>query len=125
MIGYSSLAAGTDQIFAELVLSCGGKLVAVIPVEDYSEFFNEEALAHFSELLSKAQAIELKSNKADERAFLDAGKWIARETDRLIAVWDGKPAEGPGGTGDIVAYALSLGRAVHHIDPLRKVITDL
>jgi hypothetical protein len=30
-------------------------------------------------------------------------------SDRLLAVWDGKPAQGLGGTGDIVAYAKSRG----------------
>lgn len=29
--------------------------------------------------------------------------------DRLIAVWDGRPARGYGGTADLVAYARGLG----------------
>lgn len=123
--GYSSLAAGTDQIFADVVLERGGKLIAVIPLEGYSAHFEAEALQHFRMLSSKAQIVELKSAKSDNWAFLDAGKWIVREADSIIAVWDGEPAEGAGGTGDIVTYALSVGKKVHHIDPIKRVTIDL
>jgi hypothetical protein len=33
-----------------------------------------------------------------------AGAYIAERADVLIAVWDGAPARGTGGTGDIVAW---------------------
>ncbi len=125
LIGFSSLAAGTDQVFADAILERGGKLTAVIPLSDYEAHFEGDNLAHYRKLLASAEVIELKSKKQDSRAFLDAGKWVAREAERLIAVWDGEPAEGAGGTGDIVAYALSLGRPVHHIDPIKQTIADL
>lgn len=123
--GYSSLAAGTDQIFADAVLDRGGKLVAVIPIPKYIDHFQDEALKRFKQLRSVSHIIELNSHKSDNWAFLDAGKWIAREAERIIAVWDGEPAAGAGGTGDVVAYALSLGRLVHHIDPIKEAVTDI
>lgn len=125
LVGYSSLAAGTDQLFADAVLERGGKLIAVVPLADYESRFEGSSLSHYHELLAASEVIELKSTKQDSRAFLDAGKWVAREAERLIAVWDGEPAEGAGGTGDIVAYALSLGRSVHHIDPIKRTVVDL
>jgi len=39
--------------------------------------------------------------------------------DLLIAVWDGKPARGPGGTADVVAYAASAGKPYVWLDPIR------
>lgn len=125
LFGYSSLAAGTDQVFADAVLERGGKLIAVIPMVDYASHFEGDSLSHYRKLLTASEVIELKSAKQDSRAFLDAGKWVAREVERLLAVWDGEPAEGAGGTGDIVAYALSLGRPVHHIDPIKRTVVDL
>ena len=37
---------------------------------------------------------------------------LAPRCDRLLAVWDGLPSRGLGGTGDIVTYARTLGRPV-------------
>lgn len=37
--------------------------------------------------------------------------------DRLLAVWDGKPARGFGGTADVVAYARRVGVPVDVIWP--------
>lgn len=125
LIGYSSLAAGTDQLFAEQVLERNGKLIAVIPLHNYKMQFSGNDLVIYEKLLASSDIVELGSNKHDSRAFLDAGMWVARESERLIAVWDGKTAAGVGGTADIVAYALSLGRPVHHIDPIKQVTTDL
>lgn len=125
VLGYSSLAVGTDQVFAEAVLKVSGKLTAVIPMEGYASQFEGEQRKHYERLLSEAHAVDLRSKKPDEGAFLDAGKWIARETDRLVAVWDGEDAQGRGGTADIVAYALSLNRPVHHIDPIKQAVRDL
>ncbi len=125
LIGYSSLAAGTDQVFAEALLSEGGQLIAVIPLENYVSFFKDEALKEYQRLLTFSNVIELKSTKQDEQAFLDAGKWIVRRADRIVAVWDGEQAEGKGGTGDIVAYAISLNKPVVHINPIGRKITDL
>ncbi|WP_313800987.1 hypothetical protein [Sphingobium sp.] len=125
IVGYSSLAVGTDQIFADAVLDAAGKLIAVIPMEGYSSQFEDEPLKNYEKLLEKAQIVDLQSKKSDEGAFLEAGKWIARNVDRIIAVWDGEDAVGKGGTADIVAYAISLGRQVYHIDPIKRTTADL
>jgi hypothetical protein len=125
IFGYSSLAAGTDQVFADAVLDAGGKLIAVVPIEGYASQFEDEPLKEYERLLAMAQIVDLRSKKPDEGAFLDAGKWIVRDVDRMVAVWDGEDAVGRGGTADIVAYAMSLGRQVHHIDPIKRTITDI
>lgn len=125
ILGYSSLAAGADQIFADAVLNAGGKLIAVIPMEGYASQFEESTLQKYERLIAKAQIVDLRSQKRDEGAFLDAGKWIVRDVDRVVAVWDGQGVCGRGGTADIVAYAVSLGRRVHHIDPITRTASDL
>jgi hypothetical protein len=52
-----------------------------------------------------------------EDAYEAAGRWIATESEVLIAVWDGQPARGRGGTADTVSYARILDREVHVIWP--------
>ena len=44
---------------------------------------------------------------ADSRteAYEQAGRYIVEHSDVLLAVWDGLPARGRGGTAEIVAWA--------------------
>ena len=125
IIGFSSLAKGTDQLFANAVLDHGGTLIAVIPVNDYETYFKGYDLDEYQRLLAASDPIELGSIKRDAQAFLDAGKWIVREVDKMIAVWDGEPAEGAGGTGDIVEYAKALNKPVLHLNPMSEIVVDL
>lgn len=43
--------------------------------------------------------------------------WLVGLVDELIAVWDGKPARGYGGTADVVAYAERTGVPVRVLWP--------
>ena len=105
--GVSSLAAGADQLFAQTVLHRGGQLHVVLPCARYEDTFaNAEDLETFRALLRRADTVEeLPERKPSEEAFLKAGLRVVDLSDLLIAVWDGMPARGKGGTADIVAYA--------------------
>ena len=46
-----------------------------------------------------------------------ASRLMVDAADELFAVWDGQPARGHGGTGDVVAYARERGKPVHVIWP--------
>jgi hypothetical protein len=106
LIGISSLAIGADQLFANSVLRCGGRLQAVIPAIDYAERFPAGARRSYEALLGSAwQTIELPFERADESAYWAAGQEIVHRSDALIAIWDGEPAAGLGGTADVVQYA--------------------
>jgi len=111
----SCLAAGADQMFADIALDCGVPVTAVIPgMRDYEKSLDgAEALSAYERLLKEcAGRVELPFEKSDEEAYLAAGRWIVDHCDRLVAVWDGRPARGTGGTGDIVEYARLSGRPV-------------
>jgi hypothetical protein len=114
LIGLTSLAGGTDQLFARAVLEKGGRLHAVIPCERYSAAFTDErALASFHELLAAASEVEtLPHAQPSEQAFLEAGHRVVDLSDLMIAVWDGKKAQGLGGTADIVQYARERSREI-------------
>lgn len=109
---FSSLAAGADQLFADVALAEGVPVTAVIPGMDYYEAHlgDDEARATYRRILSScADRVDLPLQPTHEKAYFAAGRWIVDHADRLIAVWDGRPARGPGGTGDVVAYARRIG----------------
>lgn len=123
LIGLSSLARGADQLFADVLLEAGGELHFVVPIANYEKTLEGKHLAHFLELKRAAtETIELPPAKSEQDAYLAAGEYIASHSDLLIAVWDGKPAVGKGGTADVVAFAKRQGRAVLHIEPLNKQV---
>jgi hypothetical protein len=122
-VGYSSLAVGADQLFAECVLTHGTSLCAIVPCNEYESTFRDEAgLANFRRLLQQASStVQLPYRNPTEEAFWAAGRWIVDHADVLLAVWDGKPAKGLGGTGDVVAYANTRNKFVWQINPVERM----
>lgn len=110
----SSLAAGADQLFAVIALECGAELTAVIPSGDYElGFCDAGELAGYRRLRGRAaQEVRMDFPHSTDEAYYAAGAYIADNCDRLVAVWDGLPARGLGGTGDIVSYAREAGKPV-------------
>jgi hypothetical protein len=108
--GISSLAAGADQLFADVVRRNGGALRVVVPCRGYESTFEHELdRQRYLSLLEQAAAVEILNHAAPtEEAFLDAGQRVARLSTLLIAIWDGQPAKGMGGTSDIVLYARGI-----------------
>lgn len=119
---YSSLAAGTDQVFAETALSLHIPVVAVIPLNDYEKYFEGENLAKYRQLLGRCKRVSLDWKGDEERAFFEAGKFIVKGCDVLMAVWDGEAAEGLGGTGDVVGFARKSGKGIVHLNPIEQTI---
>jgi hypothetical protein len=105
--GISCLAEGADQVFAEQVLKAGGALTAVIPAADYSRGFATSAgKATYRQLRARAQdVVELPFPAPSEEAYWAAGQRVVGLADVLLAVWDGTPSRGVGGTADVVAFA--------------------
>ena len=110
LVGVCSLAAGSDQLFAQAVLDAGGRLRVVVPCEHYDTTFHGPDLDRYRQLLGSADTVEtLDHAEPTEEAFLEAGHRVADLCEVLIAVWDGRPARGLGGTADVVAYARAAG----------------
>jgi len=120
---YSSLAAGSDQIFATVCLELGIPITAVIPMDGYERFFHGDDLYSYRRLLAASTVVVLSGPEDEEAAFFNAGKYIADRSDLLIAIWDGKPAAGRGGTADIVAIVHDTGRAYIHLNPIDRTIS--
>jgi hypothetical protein len=110
LVGVSSLAGGPDQLFARTVLDLGGTLEVVVPAEQYRDGLDPDERKGYDELLAEAKHVErLPFVESTEQAHLAAGQVVVDRSERLVAVWDGKPARGIGGTADIVSYARQKG----------------
>jgi hypothetical protein len=119
--GYTCLATGADELFAEVLIQNNIRYTAVIPCINYEMTFDESTLEDF--LLSKNKAsklIELYNNQPSEKAFNEAGKTVVDNAEILIAVWDGEESKGLGGTGDIVEYAKSKNKKIIHLNPINQ-----
>ena len=127
IIGISSLATGADQLFARTILNLGGRILTVIPFEGYEKTFKEKMdLNSFRDILELSTDKEvLPAKESKEASYFAAGKRVVELSDFMIAVWDGKGALGPGGTGDIVPFARSKNRIVIHLNPNSREIDIL
>lgn len=119
----TSLAEGTDQLFAGISLQLKIPLVAVIPLDEYETFFSKRGLATYRSLLSQSTAVMLGWRGSPQQAFLNAGQYIVENCNVMFAVWDGKRADGLGGTADIVHYAIKRNRHIIHVNPCDRAVT--
>ena len=128
------LAEGADCIVAEEILSSDDydlpNIKAVLPltVDEYrKDFTTAESRATFESLMDRAQVVlTLRDRsiedeyadvspgtdliqKARRQAYEDVGRFVVDHCDVLIAIWDGEPARGKGGTADTVLYARRTG----------------
>ncbi|SNT61903.1 hypothetical protein SAMN05216276_108614 [Streptosporangium subroseum] len=118
LIGVSSLAEGADQLFVEVLLQSDGTLRAVVPCQGYETTFEGTARQAYHRFLADAQTVTtLDYDEPGEAAYDAAGLFVVEHCEVLVAIWDGKPARGLGGTADAVAHARRLGREVIIIWP--------
>jgi len=127
LVGLSGLAAGADQIFVESVSRAGGTYEAVIACTGYEATFDDEvSLTEYRRQLSAARAVHLLPYaKPVNEAFLAVGSWIVDRCELLVAVWNGLPARGIGGTGDVVALAVARHRRWIHVNPVERSVREV
>ena len=109
LIVVSALAEGADRLVARQAMLDGAGLEVVLPLprDDYlGDFASAESRAEFCTLLGQAAAVtELAAGGSRDEAYERAGRVVVDRSDVLLALWDGRAAQGRGGTAEIVAYA--------------------
>ncbi|SDY96978.1 hypothetical protein SAMN05421504_10856 [Amycolatopsis xylanica] len=107
LVGVTCLARGADQLFARAVLDLGGRIEVVLPAADYRERKVKPGnLAEFDALLGAAATVRtMPFAESGSAAYMAASEQVLSTVDMLVAVWDGKPAGGHGGTADVVQAA--------------------
>ena len=100
----SPLADGADRIAAEVALRAGLRIVVPLPMaqtEYERDFTTNDSLDQFRRLLATAaSAFEVSSDENIVRAdkYAAVGDYIARRSNVLILLWDGKDNSKVGGT---------------------------
>ena len=118
LVGVTCLAEGSDTLFAEAVADRGGRLEVVVPAIRYREALPLAHQGAYDRLLARAAAVHrLAFIESDDVAYLAGGRRMLMVVDRLIAVWDGLPARGVGGTAEVVADARRRGLPVDVVWP--------
>ncbi len=106
----SCLAEGAERLVTDWAIKAGYQLTCVLPFRQatYEEdFAGTGSIATFRALLERAegQVLELDGSRAEEaRAYKAACRLVVRNSDLIIAIWDGRA----GGTGDTTEMAVRL-----------------
>lgn len=117
----SCLAEGADRLVARLAMEhLGAELVATLPLapDDYRRDFRSAASrAEFDALLAAAsRRVVLIDGDPPEggfrgaartRRYACAGAYVVARSEVLIALWDGRPARGVGGTAELVGWMIA------------------
>jgi len=116
----SALAEGADRICADAALQQGYLLDVALPFPAAvyaADFPDPVSRASFEWFKARASTLlELPGDRAaEDSAYSLVGGAILAASDILIAVWNGEGSGGRGGTGDVVATALAMGKPVVHI----------
>jgi len=118
-VALSSVAEGGDQAFVAEALDLGLSWHAILPLPR-AEFAKDFSPAEWNEvesLLTRSEDVRvIAENGSRDDAYLDCGMETVNGADVLIAVWDGQPARGKGGTADVIEYARALGKPALVID---------
>ncbi|MGE5391260.1 MAG: hypothetical protein ACM3PE_09385 [Deltaproteobacteria bacterium] len=106
----SPLAEGSDRIVAGEALKAGFELQCPLPFEraEYEhDFTAPESKQEFRDLLGQATSIfELDGDRHEiGKSYQMVGQLVLNQCDLLIAIWDGQPGHGLGGTYQIVQMA--------------------
>jgi hypothetical protein len=119
LVGLTCLARGADQAFADAVLELGGALEVVVPAADYFTGISDPVSRERCDayLAAAASTVTMPFETSGSSAYLAASEYLIDRCDLLLAVWDGAPATGSGGTADAVAYARERRRSITIVWP--------
>ncbi len=127
LICISALASGADLLFAEEAIKQNITLNAIIPfdLDEYKKDFKPAELKRLNKVLKKCSNIIVQDEKAQTQqqrneAYLHNGEKLIDASDVIMAVWNNKPANGMGGTADIVKYAKTKDKQLYIIQTERS-----
>lgn len=114
------LAIGADALVAERALarrSWSLEALLPLPLADYAEDFSPAERPGLDALVARAARVAAVDGPLERPACYAAqGEAVVLATDVLLALWNGAPARGPGGTAEVVACAREAGRPLLWLD---------
>ena len=120
---YSSIAAGADVLCVEVARDLKLPVHLILPLDE-SEFAKDFKPPEWERSVRQIEATRTScgtvriANAARTRpaCYFDTGAQMLEACDVLVAVWDGQPSNGIGGTAEIVELARLLNRPLVWID---------
>jgi hypothetical protein len=117
---HTALASGADQLAATAARELRYEVRAMLPfpTDEYERDFTDRVdhRIYCQQLGAVDGYFALPGKReAQEDAYVMVGKAVIAAADVLVALWDGHPANGPGGTAHVVDLALRAGVPVVHI----------
>ena len=124
---YSSVAEGSDTLCVETARQLNMPVHILLPMDELefaSDFTSAEAWLRSNRQIERARQRPCRDSVHQapgetERpdCYFNQGMHILSAADILVAVWDGLPARGLGGTAEVVEQAIAIGIPVLQIDP--------
>lgn len=123
----SALAEGADRFAAHVAKSRDWSLEAPLPfsIARYEKDFADEAsINEFQSLLKSADSVApidgealIAGGAGGAAPYAAVGAALLEAAQVLLAVWNGAPKKGPGGTAEVIENALGKGLCVVWIAP--------
>jgi hypothetical protein len=113
--GLSSLAAGGDLLFAEACFELGIPLRVLLPLPktQFKEDFDAATWIRAEDALNRAAFGEVVGAGAERpECYYECGLETIHQCGLLIVLWNGLPARGHGGTGEMAQQSRNLGYPV-------------
>ncbi|WP_348826480.1 hypothetical protein [Halomonas sp. RT37] len=109
----SAIAEGADRLVTEAAASRGYEINLILPFRrrQYADDFDGDALADYwrwfeHPAVTSCTELDLgEPGDQREAGYEAAGHLVLAHSDVLLAVWDGKPSRGRGGTAEIIDEA--------------------
>ena len=120
----SALAEGADRLVTDQVFGHAerhgqkARLEVVLPFDRdlYARLqeFSTQATTNFEWWLDRASSLTELNGDPDperiDRAYEAASHHVVARSDVLVALWDGQPSRGKGGTADTLVFAAQIGK---------------
>lgn len=109
----SGMALGVDQWAARESATAGVPFTAALPCDDMDAAWPTRSRTEFHELLALAAHVYVVSPGPYKPWKMQRrNEYLVDQCSCLVAVWDGSA----GGTANCVAYAMTIGRNIRHLN---------
>jgi hypothetical protein len=104
---YSCLAEGADRFLGRILSeTLPADLITVLPLaenEYLEDFQTNQSIQEYKHLRKISRGLVLPEQPLPRpQAYQAANHILAASCDLLVALWDGKPTRGPGGTAEVI-----------------------
>ena len=130
LILMTPLAQGADMLAAQIFLTLQAKysqLEIIVPLpfalENYMQTYTEQEQVELKRLLKTASKVYIVPPLLQD-VYSNLGAHLVTQANMLLALWDGTDNAKPGGTADVVRYAISQNLPVKHFWVERSLSPD-